>query len=81
MVNRVKKFKKWTGAIGGVADGALNLTDKALNVGEKAMKMKTMMGYKNGGKVKRTGAALLHRGEVVLSVKQVGTLKKLMNQK
>jgi hypothetical protein len=81
MVNRVKKFKKWTGAIGGVADGALNLTDKALNVGEKAMKMKTMMGYKNGGKVKRTGTALLHRGEVVLSVKQVGALKKLMNQK
>jgi hypothetical protein len=81
MVNRVKKFKKWTGAIGNVADGALNLTDKALNVGEKAMKMKSMMGYKNGGKVKRTGAALLHRGEVVLSVKQVGALKKLMNQK
>ena len=81
MVNRVKKFKKWTGAIGGVADGALNLTDKALNVGEKAMKMKTLMGYKKGGKVKRTGAAMLHRGEVVLSVKQVGALKKLMNQK
>ena len=35
MVNRVKKFKRVMGAIGGVADGALNLTDKALNVGEK----------------------------------------------
>lgn len=81
MVNRVKKFKRVMGAIGGVADGALNLTDKALNVGEKAMKMKTMVGYKGGGKVKKTGAALLHRGEVVLSVKQVKALKKIMTQK
>ena len=53
MVNRVKKFKRVMGAIGGVADGALNLTDKALNVGEKAMKMKTMIGFKNGGKVEK----------------------------
>ena len=73
MVNRVKKFKRVMGAIGGVADGALNLTDSF--VGEKAMKMKTMMGYQKGGKVKRTGAAMLHRGEVVLNVKQVGALK------
>ena len=81
MVNRVKKFKRVMGAIGGVADGALNLTDKALNVGEKAMKMKTMMGFKNGGKVKKNMVAKLHRGEIVLSAKQVGSLKKLMNQK
>ena len=39
------------------------------------MKMKSMMGYKKGGKVKRTGAAMLHRGEVVLSVKQIKSLK------
>ena len=81
MVNRVKKFKRVMGAIGGVADGALNLTDKALNVGEKAMKMKTMIGFKNGGKVKKNMVAKLHRGEIVLSAKQVGSLKKLMNQK
>ena len=78
MVNRVKKFKKWTGAIGGVADGALNLTDKALNVGEKAMKMKTMIGFKNGGKVKKNMVAKLHKNEIVLSVKQVNSLKKLL---
>ena len=78
MVNRVKKFKRVMGAIGGVADGALNLTDKALNVGEKAMKMKTMMGFKNGGKVKKNMVAKLHKNEIVLSVKQVNSLKKLL---
>ena len=78
MVNRVKKFKRVMGAIGGVADGALNLTDKALNVGEKAMKMKTMIGFKNGGKVKKNMVAKLHKNEIVLSVKQVNSLKKLL---
>ena len=78
MVNRVKKFKRVMGAIGGVADGALNLTDKALNVGEKAMKMKTMIGFKNGGKVKKNMVAKLHKNELVLSVKQVNSLKKLL---
>lgn len=71
MVNRVKKFKRWTGAINGAVDGALN-------VGEKAIKMGKMMGYKNGGKVKRTGVAKLHRGEIVLSNPQVKLLKKLL---
>ena len=65
MVNRVKKFKRVMGAIGGVADGALNLTDKALNVGEKAMKMKSMIGYQKGGKVKRTGACNLDKEDGV----------------
>ena len=78
MVNRVKKFKRVMGAIGGVADGALNLTDKALNVGEKAMKMKTIIGFKNGGKVKKNMVAKLHKNEIVLSVKQVNSLKKLL---
>ena len=78
MVIRVKKFKRVMGAIGGVADGALNLTDKALNVGEKAMKMKTMIGFKNGGKVKKNMVAKLHKNEIVLSVKQVNSLKKLL---
>ena len=72
------KFKRVMGAIGGVADGALNLTDKALNVGEKAMKMKTMIGFKNGGKVKKNMVAKLHKNEIVLSVKQVNSLKKLL---
>jgi hypothetical protein len=47
-------------------------------VGEKAMKMKTMIGFKNGGKVKKNMVAKLHKNEIVLSVKQVNSLKKLL---
>ena len=77
-INRVKKFKRWTGAVGGAVDGALNVAEKGLNVAEKAKKM---MGYKNVGLVKRTGVAKLHKNEIVLSAPQVKSLKKLMNQK
>ena len=77
-INRVKKFKRVMGAIGSVADGALNLADKALNVGEKTKKI---MGYEKGGLVKRTGLAKLHKNEIVLSSSQVQSLKKLINQK
>ena len=74
-INRIKKFNRVMGAIGGAADGLLNLTDKALNVAEKAKKI---TGYKNGGVVKKTGLAKLHKNEIVLSVKQVNSLKKLL---
>ena len=74
-INRVKKFKRWTGAIGGAADGALNLVDKGLNVADKAKKI---TGYEKGGLVKKTGLAKLHKNEIVLSVKQVNSLKKLL---
>ena len=74
-INRIKKFKRVMGAIGSVADGALNLVDKGLNVAEKAKKI---TGYKNGGVVKKTGLAKLHSGEVVLSTKQVNLLKKIL---
>ena len=77
-INRVKKFKRWTGAIGGAADGALNLAEKGLNVAEKTKKI---MGYEKGGLVKRTGLAKLHKNEIVLSSSQVKSLKKLINQK
>ena len=35
--------------------------------------------YKKGGKVKRTGKALVHKGEVVLTASKVKMLKKLLN--
>jgi len=34
--------------------------------------------FKNGGKVKETGKALVHKGEVVLPVKMVNSIKKLL---
>ena len=74
-INRIKKFKRVMGAIGSVADGALNLADKGLNIAEKAKKI---TGYKNGGVVKKTGLAKLHKNEIVLSVKQVNSLKNLL---
>ena len=74
-INRIKKFKRVMGAIGSVADGALNLVDKGLNVTEKAKKI---TGYEKGGLVKKTGLAKLHKNEIVLSVKQVNSLKKLL---
>ena len=77
-INRVKKFKKWTSAIGNAADSALDLAEKGLNVAEKTKKI---MGYKNGGVVKKTGLAKLHKNEIVLSSSQVQSLKKLINQK
>jgi hypothetical protein len=35
--------------------------------------------YKKGGKVKRTGKALVHKGEVVLTASKVKMLKKLLH--
>ena len=77
-INRIKKFKRVRGASGGAAEGALNLAEKGLNVAEKTKKI---MGYKNGGVVKRTGLAKLHKNEIVLSSSQAQSLKKLINQK
>jgi translation initiation factor 2B subunit (eIF-2B alpha/beta/delta family) len=37
-------------------------------------------GYKKGGRVKRTGIARLHKGEVVLTASAAKTLKKLLNK-
>jgi hypothetical protein len=34
--------------------------------------------FKRGGRVKKTGKAKLHKGEIVLPVKTVKTLKRLM---
>ena len=38
----------------------------------------SMPSYKKGGKVKKTGPAKLHKGEVVLKASVVKALKKLM---
>ena len=64
MVNRVKKMKRWTGAIA--------------DMGEKAITLGKMAGFKNGGKVKKNMVAKLHKNEVVLSAKQVKSLKNLL---
>lgn len=37
-------------------------------------------GYKKGGRVKRTGLAYVHKGEVVLTSTQAKQLKKILNK-
>ena len=37
-------------------------------------------GFKKGGRVKKTGIALVHKGEFVLTASQAKTLKKLLNK-
>jgi hypothetical protein len=41
--------------------------------------VKAIPGFKKGGVVRRTGKALVHKGEVVLSVAQRKALKKMLH--
>ena len=77
MVNRIKKFKKWTGAIKDVAQSLMG-KDMSRAINDKAVG--AVRAFKNGGKVKKTGLAKLHKNEIVLSAPQVKALKKIMNQ-
>ena len=78
MVQRAKKALKWVDTI---KKGYTALAGKDLaravsaRATEAAMPMDS---YKKGGVVKRTGKALLHKGEVVLTVAQRKALKKLI---
>ena len=78
MVNRQKKALGWVGAI---TQGSRMLTGKKLAraVNNKAVEsVGAMPSYKKGGKVKRTGPARLHKGEVVPPTASVKHLKKLL---
>lgn len=78
MVNHAKKALKW---IKTLKTGAQMLVGKELGrkLHSKAVgAVDSIPAFKNGGKVKRTGKALVHKGEVVLSKKTVTSLKKLL---
>jgi hypothetical protein len=79
MVNRQKKALGWVGAI---TQGSRMLTGKKLGraINEKAVGAVNAApaSYKKGGKVKRTGRAIVHKNEVVLPVGAVKMLKRLM---
>ena len=78
MVNRINKIGRYIGAI---TEGSRMLTGKKLGraINERAVgAVSTMPSYKKGGKVKKTGPARLHKGEVVLKASVVKSLKKLM---
>lgn len=80
MVNRQKKALGWVGT---VKSGYHALMGKDLSraVNKKAVSTveASPSAYKKGGKVKRTGRATVHKGEVVLTAAKVKMLKKLLN--
>ena len=86
MVNRVKKMGRIAGAISGMSKTLIgkNLS-RAINQGaiESANAYASpnpIPGYKKGGRVKRTGLARVHKGEVVLTKSAAKSLKKLLNK-
>ena len=77
MVNRIKKIGRYIGAI---TEGSKMLTGKKLGraINERAVGAVSMPSYKKGGKVKKTGKAVVHKNEVVLPVGAVKMLKRLL---
>jgi hypothetical protein len=77
MTNRQKKALGWVDTI---RTGARMVTGKKLGqaLNQRAIGAATAS-YKKGGVVKKTGRALVHKGEVVLSVAQRKAMKKLLH--
>jgi hypothetical protein len=76
MVNRVHKIGRHIGAI---KSGYHALMGKNLSKAVNAKATNMVGSFKKGGKVKRTGLAKVHSGEVVLSKKQASALKKMLH--
>jgi hypothetical protein len=80
MVNRVKKIGRYIGAIkSGYGELMGKNLSRAVNARAVDAVSASPASFKKGGKVKKTGKALVHKGEVVLNKKVVAALKKLMN--
>ena len=80
MVNRVNKIGRYVGAI---KSGARQLLGKDLSraVSARAVSAATPaapQSFAKGGRVKRTGLAKVHKGEVVLTARAAKALKSLM---
>ena len=84
MVNRIKKMGR---VIGAIKSGSRQLLGKDLSravssgaVGQvnALSSPNPIPGYRKGGKVKRTGLARVHKGEVVLTASAAKTLRKLL---
>jgi len=84
MVNRIKKMGR---VIGAIKSGSRQLLGKDLSravSGAATGQVNALAspnpipGYRKGGKVKRTGLARVHKGEVVLTASSAKTLRKLL---
>lgn len=86
MVNRVKKMGRIAGGISDMSRTLLgkNISRALSGAGVKQIEAyaspNPIPGYRKGGRVKRTGLARVHRGEVVLTKSAAKTLKKLLNK-
>ena len=76
MVNRQKKMLGW---IDTIKKGSRSLLGKELSGALNKKAVDLVGSFKKGGKVRRTGLAKVHKGEVVLSAKKVKMLKKILN--
>lgn len=77
-VNRQKKAIGWVGTI---KEGSKMLLGKDLSraISDRATQaVASPASYAKGGKVKRTGIAKVHKGEVVLTASKVKALKKIL---
>ena len=86
MVNRVKKMARISGAISDMSKTLIgkNLS-RAINQGaidsaNAYASPNPITGYRTGGRVKRTGLARVHKGEVVLTASAAKSLRKLLNK-
>ena len=90
MVNRVKKMGRISQAI---SDTSRTLLGKNISRAISGGAVKNINatsdayaspnpipGYKKGGRVKRTGIARVHKGEVVLTASAAKSLRKLLNK-
>ncbi len=77
MVNRINKIGRFVGAI---KSSAQTLAGKRLGRALTDRAVGAVAGsYKNGGLVRKTGLARVHKGETVLSVAQKKALKKMLH--
>jgi hypothetical protein len=77
MVSRTKKALKWIDTIKAGSQALVGKkAGRAINQG--VVNAITGDSYAKGGKVKRTGLAKVHAGEVVLTAAQAKSLKKVL---
>jgi len=78
MVNYRKKALKFVDTAKDVSRALLG-KDLSRAVNKRAVEaVEAPMSFARGGKVKRTGMAKVHKGEQVLTAKQVASLKKML---
>ena len=79
-VSSANKMQKYATAISNVSRTLLgkNLSRAVSDRAVDSVNSSGLPSYKKGGKVRKTGKAKLHKGEVVLNTKTVAALRKLM---